>query len=44
MNHINLNRQDNSSDILALVTPSENMKHAHTVESVLSGHPRGMAK
>ena len=29
INHINSNRQDNSSQNLSLVTPSENIKHMH---------------
>ena len=39
VNHINCNRQDNFSENLSLVTPSENMKHLHQARKAFFNSP-----
>ena len=39
VNRINFNRQDNSSENLSLVTPSENMKHMHQARKAFLKNP-----
>ena len=39
VNHINCDRQDNSSQNLELVTPSENMKHMHQARKAFLNAP-----